>query len=71
MSLFNALNLGDVGIAAGGFPPPPLLLLDTPEIEPRGATAPILSDEGMVSPGRPDRAPNVARGHPDLEDNSL
>ena len=50
MSLINALNLGNTGLAAGRFPPPPPLLLDTPEIEPRGLTVPPLYDEGMIYP---------------------
>ena len=50
MSLFNALNPGDRGLAAERFLPPPPLLLDTPEIGPRGVTAPPLYDKGMVSP---------------------
>ena len=50
MSLFNALNLGGPGLAAGRFPLPPLLLLDTPEVGPRGGTAPPPYDKGMVFP---------------------
>ena len=50
MSLFNALKLGNTELAAGRLPPSPLLLLDAPEIGPRGATGPPLCDEGMIAP---------------------
>ena len=40
MSLFNALFPGDEELAAWRLPPSALLLPDTPEIEPREATAP-------------------------------
>ena len=52
MSPFNALNPWDGGLAAGRLYQSPLQLLDTPEIESRGSTAPPLSEEGMVSPLR-------------------
>ena len=50
MSPFNILNQGDIGLAAGRFPPSPPPLLHTPEIGPRRAPAPILSDERIISP---------------------
>ena len=49
MNLFNALNPGDPGLAAGGFPLPLSPLLDTPEMESKGERAPPMYEEGMVS----------------------
>ena len=49
MNLLNALNLRDLGLAAGSFPWLTAPLLDTPEIGPRGTTAPPWYGEGIVS----------------------
>ena len=55
MSLFHALNLGIPRLAAGRFPPPAPLLLDTPEIGPTEATATSLCDVGMLFPTKDPR----------------
>lgn len=52
MSLFNDLNPGNAVSAEGRPLLSPLLQLDTPEIGPRGATAPFLYDKEMISPSK-------------------
>lgn len=50
MNLFKALNPGDTGLTSGRFPMLPPPLLDTSEMQPRGATSPPPYEEGMVPP---------------------
>ena len=50
VGLFNGLNPGNPGLAAGRFFPVTTMLLGTPIIGPRGVTVQSLCNEGMVSP---------------------